>query len=195
MQPSSSRVRDAMKSSIIIVAAMAASAAHAARPAKTPQKNASQHVAVPEHQEAAAPPVEEPVRSAMATEQPMRSATADQPVRSATPLEQPARAAAPRQDRDSGLAFGIRGAYHVPIGTLGASAQLPGIVAGGIPLWIEAGYRFNRNVYAGAVLQWASNFSANCPIGARCSSSDLRVGVEAIYTFIPRSTFSPWAGL
>lgn len=96
---------------------------------------------------------------------------------------------------DSGFTLGLRGAWGVPLGTLGASANLADVTSGNIPVWVEAGYRFNRNVSAGLFAQFSRGFSANCPNQADCSTGDMRFGAQAAYSFMPSSTISPWAGL
>lgn len=105
------------------------------------------------------------------------------------------RSASVEQEKDTGFTLGLRGAWGVPLGTLGASANLSDVTVGNIPLWVEAGYRFNSNITAGLFAQFTRGFSANCPNQADCSTSDTRFGVEATYSFMPRSTISPWTGL
>jgi hypothetical protein len=99
------------------------------------------------------------------------------------------------EEAATGFSFGLRAAYAMPGGALGAGTQVSDVTFGAVPAWVEAGYRFNRNLSAGLFLQYNRGFSANCPAQASCSTSDLRFGVEGTYSFMPSSTFSPWAGL
>src|SRR5207244_10498554 len=65
---------------------------------------------------------------------------------------------------------------------------------GQLPLWIEAGWWFNKSLFAGAYFQYAFGFP-HCLDGASCSSSGMRFGIEALYNFMPDAPVQPWAGL
>jgi hypothetical protein len=110
------------------------------------------------------------------------------------PSSQPRRAT-PQDDDSSGFAFGVRGAWAFPFGDVSSTARLQDQVFGQIPVWLEAGWRFNKNLYAGLYGQRGFGFSNNCPIGNDCSTGGWRFGVEGIYTLLPDGTLQPWFGL
>ena len=101
---------------------------------------------------------------------------------------------APAEDDGSGFAVGIRGALALPTGGLTADQTLSDSMAGQLPIWLEAGYWFTRNIYAGAYYQYAFGLN-NCLAGATCTSHGMRFGIEAIYNLAPAATFQPWGGL
>jgi len=100
----------------------------------------------------------------------------------------------PAEDDGSGFGLGLRGAWALPSGGLTSDQTLSDTVAGQIPIWLEAGYWFTRNIYAGAYYQYAFGLN-NCLAGATCTSHGMRFGIEAIYNLAPTATFQPWAGL
>lgn len=104
------------------------------------------------------------------------------------------RASQPEED-GTGFTLGLRGAFGMPMGTLGGTQDVSSVTSGQIPLWAEVGYRLNRNVTLGVFAQLTKGFAAGCPNQASCSTSDTRFGVEATYAFMPGSMLSPWAGL
>jgi hypothetical protein len=101
----------------------------------------------------------------------------------------------PPDDDSSGFALGVRGAWAFPFGDVSSTARLQDQVFGQIPLWLEAGWRFNKSLYLGLYGQRGFGFSNNCPIGNDCSTGGWRFGVEGIYTLLPDATFQPWVGL
>ena len=101
---------------------------------------------------------------------------------------------APAEDDGSGFGLGIRGAWALPSGGLTADQGLGDSLSWQLPIWLEAGYWFNRNLYAGAYYQYAFGFN-NCLAGATCTSHGMRFGIEAIYNLLPTATLQPWAGI
>ncbi|MBN2576305.1 MAG: outer membrane beta-barrel protein [Deltaproteobacteria bacterium] len=115
----------------------------------------------------------------------------------------PVRAAMPG---DSGFEIGVRTGYAFSAGRLGAPPDgtdydLDDYVTGQWPIWIDAGYRLNPNLYLGGYFQYGTGFvnddrqdlcrNAN----VNCSASDVRLGAMARYHFVPAWPLSPWAGL
>ncbi len=105
--------------------------------------------------------------------------------------------AAPASAQDLGLTLGLRAAYGVPIGSVEQDVNLNDQFKGALPLWADVGYRINKNVFAGAYFQYAFAFladqaKASFPGG---TGSDLRLGVQGIYSFLPDAQLNPWAGL
>lgn len=103
---------------------------------------------------------------------------------------------------DAGLTLGARFGFGAPLGRTSQGNDLSKTFSGTIPLQIEAGWRFNPNLYGGVYFQFAAaqldsqmREARACDAdGVSCSSSDLRVGLDVVYTFLPAARFSPWAG-
>ena len=95
----------------------------------------------------------------------------------------------------TGFAFGVRAAWAFPFGDLNPTETLGSNVSGQLPIWLEAGWRFTRNIYAGIYGQYAFGFSNNCPIASDCSTKGYRLGIEGIYNLAPDAWLQPWAGL
>jgi outer membrane protein W len=107
---------------------------------------------------------------------------------------------------DHGVELGFRTGYGFPAGKEGTvagtpNANLSGDVSGIIPLQLDAGYRFNPNVYLGLALQYAfgfvndSNNSTCNQGGVSCSADVLRIGLNVNYHFGVNPAFDPWVGL
>lgn len=112
------------------------------------------------------------------------------------PRHAPARDTGPRGDDGSGFGVGIRAAWAMPSGGLTNSESVGDSIDYQIPIWLEAGYHFNKNFYAGLYFQWAPLFAGNnCLAGADCSSSGLRFGAEILYHIIGEGLVQPWVGL
>ncbi len=97
------------------------------------------------------------------------------------------------EDDGSGFGFGVRGAWAKPQGGLTGDEDLGGPVNWQLPVWLEAGYHINRNMFVGAYGQYAFGF-ANCAAGQDCSNHAWRAGLEFLYTFMT-GMVQPWAGL
>lgn len=129
-------------------------------------------------------------------------APATPPTATAAPEPAPAQQPPPRRravvvddDGSTGFAFGVRGAWAFPGGDLNATDTLGNEVAGQLPIWLEAGWRFTKNIYAGAYFQWGIGFNSNCNTGADCGTHGFRYGIEGIYNVAPDSAIQPWVGL
>jgi outer membrane protein W len=74
-------------------------------------------------------------------------------------------------------------------------------ISGMIPVWIDAGWRANPNVYVGLFFQYGFAFVNNdqnpdcAQSGVSCSAKDLRLGVNVHYHFSPGQSFDPWVGV
>ena len=110
------------------------------------------------------------------------------------PPRRTARVDTPRGDDGSGFGLGVRAAWAFPMGGLTSSETLGDTVNGAMPLWVEAGYHFNRNLYAGLDFQYAPGFT-NCLGGQTCSSTGMRFGLEVLYHFVADGLIQPWAGI
>lgn len=110
----------------------------------------------------------------------------------------PARAADPEEDQPSatGLRFGLRTGYALPLGRLGEETNLFDVIRGHLPIWIDAGVRATPWLYVGAFGSLGIGFLGDsCTGSASCSATLLRVGVNAHVHLRPRKTFDPWVGL
>lgn len=94
-----------------------------------------------------------------------------------------------------GFSLSARLAYAVPMGSVAQGSTLSDGVSGGIPIVIEAAYRFNRNLSAGLAGQYAYMMTKNCTAGASCSATDYQFFLEGIYNARMGSTIDPWVGL
>jgi hypothetical protein len=101
---------------------------------------------------------------------------------------------------ESGLSLGVRGGYAIPFGSTSgaAGADFSKLLTGAIPLQFDLGWRFSPHWYVGGFFQYAfasvgSDLNTAC--AGNCSASDMRFGVDVVYTFSPRAKLIPWAGV
>lgn len=107
---------------------------------------------------------------------------------------------------ESGVEIGARLGYAFSAGHLGAPPNgsddpLGDFVGGQIPLWLDAGYRFNPTLYLGAYFSYGfgivnddrQNLCRNANVS--CSASDLRLGVMGMFHLPPLAQLSPWVGV
>jgi hypothetical protein len=109
----------------------------------------------------------------------------------------------------TGVELGLRSGYAIPMGNAvggnGPNNNLSSLFNGVVPIWVDAGYRLNPNIYIGAFFQYGfgllNNSSAGVggagcnTSGVSCSANDLMFGANAHYHLMPDGTFDPWAGL
>lgn len=108
---------------------------------------------------------------------------------------------------DTGLTLGARLAYGFSLGDAGKSLPLTDYAAGSVPVLLEVGYRFTRQLSAGAYFQYAyaSTGGSICEAippavrtsGSYCTSASgyvLRYGIEGAFRF-PLGAMRGWAGL
>jgi hypothetical protein len=112
-----------------------------------------------------------------------------------TPVATTAPAAGASVTDQPGVTLGARLGYAIPIGSLAQNLNLSNGISGGIPIVLEGAYRINRNISVGLYGQYAYMVTKNCDVGASCSATDYRVGIEGVYNFRQGSTFDPWFGL
>jgi opacity protein-like surface antigen len=106
----------------------------------------------------------------------------------------------------SGIEIGARLGYAFSAGHLGAPPNgtdnpLGDYVGGQVPVWLDAGYRFNHDFYLGAYFSYGfgvvnddrQNVCRNANVD--CSASDLRVGLMGRVHLPPLAQLSPWLGL
>jgi len=98
-----------------------------------------------------------------------------------------------------GLELGVRLGYAIPFGDISGDTGngLASRVSGGIPLVLEAGYRFDAALTLGAFFQYAflqinNNF---CGGNTDCSGSVVRLGIQGLYHADLGKMVVPWVGL
>ncbi|MBI2390363.1 MAG: hypothetical protein HYV09_12305 [Deltaproteobacteria bacterium] len=116
----------------------------------------------------------------------------------ATPAAAPA-AAAPAAEpaaegKESGLEVGARVGYGIPMGNAAEGSKMSDAFNGKIPLWLDVGYRLNRNIYVGGFFQYGIGLM-NDDKCKDCSGSVMRFGVNAQYHIMPTQKFDPWVGV
>jgi hypothetical protein len=113
---------------------------------------------------------------------------------------------------DSGLSFGLRSGYAVPLGNVQGSITILGQTLtypltdysnGLIPIWADIGYRFSPNWYLGAFYQYGIGLLPSkltgtggiCSAGVSCTEWSMRFGLNVHYHFMPGEKLDPWVGL
>ncbi len=106
-----------------------------------------------------------------------------------------AHAGTARAAQDSGLSLGARVGYAVPVGDVSAGISLGSVVAGLVPVQLNATWRFDPTWRLGLYLQYGYSRIADafCPPGASCSGAQLGLGVQGAYAFATGSP-TPWIG-
>ena len=110
------------------------------------------------------------------------------------------------EESESGVEIGARLGYAFPAGSLGAPPNgqdndVSSYVNGLVPLWLDAGYRFNHWAYLGAYFTYGlglvnddrQDLCRNANVD--CSASDVRLGVMGRFHLPMIARFSPWLGL
>lgn len=111
---------------------------------------------------------------------------------------------APRAEAQ--VALDLKLGYAIPTGDAMALSIVPyanytgpmtNLWSGAIPIGVGARWRFSPSLSVGAYYQYAPALVASraCASGFTCSGSDMRLGVEAVYAFLPASTWNPWVSL
>lgn len=99
---------------------------------------------------------------------------------------------------DSGLSFGLRSGYAVPLGNVSGSTagrgapKLSDTINGMIPIWADVGYRFASNWYVGGFYQYGIGL---LPSNVTGSEWNMRFGINVHYHFMPGEMLDPWVGL
>ncbi len=101
------------------------------------------------------------------------------------------------------VSLDLKVGYGLPLGdvvTIGAGdffGPMKNIWSGEVPLEVAGRYRFSPSFSAGVYFQYDPAFVAGrlCAAGMTCSAYDMRVGVEAVYGFLPEKFLNPWVSL
>ena len=107
-------------------------------------------------------------------------------------------------DGDVAFEAGVRTGIGIPLGKVSdPAADLNDIASLQIPLQLDAGVRLFGNLFLGAYVQYGFAFVSddvagcddNALVDVDCSASDVRLGIQAHYHFMPRESLDPWIGL
>ncbi len=95
---------------------------------------------------------------------------------------------------ESGPFAGLRSGYGLPLGDAVAGSRLSDAVGGQVPLWLDAGWRFDERLALALFAQYGFGTGMACAGGASCTASVIRFGAEVIWRFLPDARLGPWAG-
>ena len=110
---------------------------------------------------------------------------------------------------ESGVSFGVRAGYALPMGSvakdqlLGGANDLSKQASGMIPLGVDLGYRLDPNWYIGAAFTFGfvstsgdicNRLAPGIP-GCSSSGTSIRIGPTIKYTFSPQAKLAPWVGV
>jgi outer membrane protein W len=120
-------------------------------------------------------------------------------------------------DEESGVAVGVRVGGAIPFGNSDAEDTMSNAQRAMLPVWFDAGYRFNRHIYLAVFYQYGVTFPASNSCGTgpatqaqlptldpaviqsngqtTCDGRDQRFGLELHYHFTPKEFVDPWIGL
>lgn len=101
------------------------------------------------------------------------------------------------------VSFDLKAGYALPTGDLAKFGEDPyygplsNTWSGAIPIGVAGRYHFSPNLSAGVYFQYSPAFVSSrfCVTGMTCSAYDMRVGVEAVYGFLPERSLNPWVSL
>ena len=106
------------------------------------------------------------------------------------------------------FALDVKVAYAVPVGNVWGSSTwdefgyhpawpMSGAWTGAVPLEVAGRYRFTPGLSAGVYFQWGPAFVTSSAFNgiAGTSGYDMRVGIEAVYGFMPEASWNPWVSL
>ena len=87
--------------------------------------------------------------------------------------------------------------YSIPTGNAVTDAAMSDAFSGALPIEAAARYRFTPNLSAGIYFQYGPAFisSTTCESGVSCSGYDMRLGIQAVYGFLPDGGMNPWVSL
>jgi hypothetical protein len=87
--------------------------------------------------------------------------------------------------KESGFELGARLGWGFPLGDASKDNALSDGISGQIPLQVDLGYRLNPQLFLGGYFMYGIAFVDECPSGADCSASDVRLGAQVTYHFTP----------
>jgi hypothetical protein len=99
------------------------------------------------------------------------------------------------------FALDLKLGYAIPTGNAATGSDVASSMSdawsGALPIGVGARYRFTPSLSAGVYFQFAPAFVASslCDAGVSCSGYDMRLGIEAVYGFMPDGSWNPWVSL
>lgn len=101
-----------------------------------------------------------------------------------------------RAGPDSGPSLGVRAGYAIPVGDASAGISLADVVAGVVPVQLDAAWRFDASWRLGVYFQYGFPRIAGdfCPAAASCRGAQFRLGVQGAYALATASPV-PWIGI
>lgn len=93
------------------------------------------------------------------------------------------------------IKIGLRVGYGLPLGEAAKDAKMSDAISGMIPIWLDLGYMVTPNIMVGLYGQYGLVMVKDCPSGASCSGSDIRLGLQGQYHISPGQSLNPWVGL
>jgi outer membrane protein len=96
---------------------------------------------------------------------------------------------------DHGLQLGARAGFTLPVGSVTSGSAFNDSFTAFLPLGLEAGYRFDPNLYVGAFAEYGFGFTKNCPAGVDCAGHTLGFGIDLRYYSAVHDGPRPWIGL
>jgi hypothetical protein len=98
-----------------------------------------------------------------------------------------------------GPQLGLRFGYGSGTGVVYSGLTVHDASDGALPLYVDLGWRFLPQLYAGLYGSFAPVFVNNnpvsCPGNFDCNAQQWRFGVQADFHFVPRSRLDPYIGL
>lgn len=94
--------------------------------------------------------------------------------------------------------IGARVGFAPAMGDAAKDEKMSDVIKSQVPLQLDVGYRFTRELSAGAYFSYGFGQLASdvCPSGADCSANDIRVGLQGFFTFADlKAPLVPWLGL
>jgi hypothetical protein len=99
------------------------------------------------------------------------------------------------------VSLGLRTGYGIPSGDAEKDAKLSDGMKSQIPIQLDVSYKLTPSIAVGGYFSYGfgSAGDALSPVcdtsGVSCSLSDMRLGLQAFYGFMPAKSWNPWLGL
>ena len=99
------------------------------------------------------------------------------------------------------VSLGLRTGYGLPSGDAEKDGKLSDGMKSQIPIQLDVNYKLTPSIAVGGYFSYGfgSVGDALSPLcdasGVSCSLSDMRLGVQGLYSFMPGKSWNPWLGL
>ncbi len=101
----------------------------------------------------------------------------------------------------SGIHFGLRLGFGLPLGDAVSGQKLNDSTVGQIPIWLDLGWQATPSLMVGGYFAYGfailgGNLKDTCDSGnLRCKLGDMRAGAQVQLSFAPGRSVDPWLGL